>query len=353
MDSNMDNIKKSIENLKTKNSRIYFLTQDVKGTAKASVAYIYDMALSLVDDGFNAIILHEKNDYEGVDSWLGGDYMNRIPHKSIEGQNLEISPEDFIVIPEIYGFIMEQLKNLPCGKIVLTQMPTYMLETLQPGQTWSQFGFHKCITTSERGKEYIGSIMKNSSIDVIEPYISIGFRKHNKPPKTVITIHSREHSDTVNIIKSFYLKYPQYRWFTFRDMVGMSRGDFSDAFNESFLSVWVDDDSGFGTFPLESMVSGVPVIAKIPDLVPDWMTEHNGIYLKEKNLIIDQIAIFIQNWLEDNINNELYENMEETVSKFTDYSVFDSKVVELFSGYLNSRMKAFEEQIYKTEKNEE
>jgi len=30
-----------------------------------------------------------------------------LPHKPIEGQNLEISPEDFIVIPEIFGFIMD------------------------------------------------------------------------------------------------------------------------------------------------------------------------------------------------------------------------------------------------------
>lgn len=353
MDSNMDNIKKSIENLKTKQSRIYFLTQDVKGNAKASVRYIYQLALSLKNNGFNPIILHEKNDYQSVASWLGDEYMEKIPHKSIENQNLEISPEDFIIIPEIYGFIMDQIKNLPCGKIVLTQMSAYMLETLQPGQTWSQFGFHKCITTSEKQKEYIGSIMKNSSIDVIEPHIPNVFKKHDKPPKTVITINSREHSDTVNIIKSFYLKYPQYRWFTFRDMVGMTQEDFSNAFKESFLSVWIDDDSSFGTFPLESMACGVPVIAKIPDLIPEWMTEDNGIYLKEKNLIIDQIAVFIQNWLEDNINQELYNMMIETVSKYTDYSSFDSKVTEIFEGYLNSRMKSFEEQIYKTEKNEE
>ncbi len=39
----------------------------------------------------------------------------------IEGQNLAISPEDIIVIPEIYGHVMEQLKNFPCGKIVLCQ----------------------------------------------------------------------------------------------------------------------------------------------------------------------------------------------------------------------------------------
>jgi hypothetical protein len=56
----------------------------------------------------------------GVVAWMDEEYMS-IPHKSIEGQNLEISPEDFIVVPELFGYIMEQIKDLPCGKIVLTQ----------------------------------------------------------------------------------------------------------------------------------------------------------------------------------------------------------------------------------------
>ena len=40
--------------------RIYFLVQDTKGNAKASVRYIYQMEMSLKKSGYNAIILHEK-----------------------------------------------------------------------------------------------------------------------------------------------------------------------------------------------------------------------------------------------------------------------------------------------------
>ena len=78
-----------------------------------------------------------------------------IPHQSIEGQNLEISPEDFIVIPEVFGFIMEQIKNLPCGKIVLTQNYSHIVETLQPGQNWAQYGFFKCITTTKNNRSIL------------------------------------------------------------------------------------------------------------------------------------------------------------------------------------------------------
>ena len=145
----------AILNMEEKKSRIYFLVQDTKGNAKASVKYIYQMAMSLKKSGYNAIILHEKPDYFGVSSWLDESYMNELEHKPIEGTNLEVSPEDLIVVPELYGFIMEQIKKLPCGKIVLSQSYDYIFDTLQPGDTWSQFGFLKCITTSEKQKEYL------------------------------------------------------------------------------------------------------------------------------------------------------------------------------------------------------
>ena len=157
--SQIEKVKRSIENLRNKNSKIYFFIHDTKGNAKASIKYIYDMALTLKTEGFNVVILHEKSDYTGVSSWLNQKYMDEIPHQVIEGQNVEIAAEDFLVVPEIFGFMMDQVKNLPCGKIVLTQSYAYMLETLQPGQTWNQFGFYKTITTSETQKNQIAKVM--------------------------------------------------------------------------------------------------------------------------------------------------------------------------------------------------
>ena len=138
----------SIKNLEEKKARIYFLVQDTKNNGKASVRYIYQMAKTLSDKGFNTIILHEKKDYLGV-KWMGEEYM-QLPHKTIEGEKLEISPEDFLVVPEIFGYVMDQVKQLPCAKIVVTQQYAHMLETLNPGESWSQFGFYKCITTNHK-----------------------------------------------------------------------------------------------------------------------------------------------------------------------------------------------------------
>lgn len=342
-------LEKSIENMKNKSMRIYFLVQDTKGNAKASVRYIYQMAMSLKKSGYNAIILHEKPDYFGVSNWLDESYMNELEHKAIEGTNLEVSPEDLIVVPELYGFIMEQIKKLPCGKIVLSQSYDYIFDTLQPGDTWSQYGFLKCITTSEKQKEWIKNTMRNVSVDVVEPVISDNFKKQVLPPKTVINIHTREHRDTTNTIKAFYSRFPQYRWFTFRDLRGLSELDFSEKMKESFVSVWVDPIAGYGTFPLESIKMGVPVIGVVPNMVPDWMNENNGIWINNPNILVDVIADFVQNWLEDNINPELYTEMEKTSDKLITTEKFEENVNNVFNEMIQTRLNTFSEQLTKLE----
>ena len=337
----------SIKNLEEKRARIYFLVQDTKNNPKASVRYIYQIAKTLFDNGYNAIILHEKKDYMGV-KWMGEGY-DEIPHKSIEGENLEISPEDFLIIPEIFGYVMDQVKQLPCAKVVITQQYAYMLETLNPGQSWSQFGFYKCITTNFKQKEYIERVMRQASIDVLQPYINENFHPKNLPPMPIIGIHTKEQSDAVNIIKTFYLKFPQYRWFTFRDLRGLSEIEFANSLRDCFVTVWIDDKSGFGTFPLESMKSGIPCIGKVPDLVPDWLNEENGIWITDQTLFADVIADFIQNWLEDNIKPELYQQILQTAEKFSNKQEFENKTLELFQDYLTVRTNSFKEQLSKTE----
>lgn len=343
-----EKVKLSIKILREKQARIYFLVQDTKGNAKASVKLIYQMAKSLKDNGFNPIILHEKVDYAGVVAWLDEEYMS-LPHKAIEGQNLEISPEDFLIIPEIFGYIMEQVKQLPCAKIVLSQQYAHMLETLQPGQTWNQFGFLKCITTSNKQKEYIERVMRQISFDVIDPLISEEFTPKATPSMPIIGVHAKEQSDAINLIKLFYLKFPQYRWFTFRDLRGLSEKEFANSLRECFVSVWIDDHSAFGTFPLESMKSNVPVIGKVPNLSPDWMSEENGIWVTDQTLLPDLVADYAQNWLEDNIDPQIFEKMKETVERYVDKQKFEESVVSLFENYLNNRADAFENQISKTE----
>jgi len=339
-----EKVQLSIQNLREKKARIYFFVQDTKGNAKASIRLIYQMADALRRDGFNPIMLHEKKDYVGVASWLGEEFMT-LPHRAIEGQNLEISPEDFLIIPEIFGFVMEQVKNLPCGKIVLCQAYDHIMETLTPGSSWQQFGFFKCITTTESQKEYISKIMRNISINVIKPTIVECFQEQEKPPKPIIVVHSRDQRDGLNLIKTFYLKYPQFRFFTFKDLRTLSEGEFSEAMKDAFLGVWLDPTSGFGTFPLECMASGIPVIGKLPNLKPDWMNESNGVWVQDDLQIVDVIADFAQTWLEDSVLSDLYSEGKKTSDQYKSLDEFNSEVVTTFDSFSEKRKEFFVQQL--------
>jgi len=228
-----------------------------------------------------------------------------------------------------------------------------MLETLQPGETWTQLGFYKCITTSDYQKEFIESIMRGVSLDVIKPYFSDKFKPNNLPAKPIIAVHTREHRDTINLIKSFYIKFPQYRWITFRDLRTLSEDEFAKGIQECCLSVWIDETSSYGTFPLESIKSNVPVLGLVPNMVPDWMNEDNGLWVNNKIQMVDFVADYLQNWLEDNVSNNLIEGMKKTADSLLTKESFDELVITTFSGFINTRLESFSEQLNKLETIEE
>ena len=42
----------------------------------------------------------------GIAEWLGEEYAN-LPHVSIESQQLQVGPSDFVIIPEAFASINE------------------------------------------------------------------------------------------------------------------------------------------------------------------------------------------------------------------------------------------------------
>jgi hypothetical protein len=80
---------------------------------------------------------------------------------------------------------------------------------------------------------------------------------------------------------------------------------------------------------------------------PEWMSENNGIWTFQFNEIVDLLASFTQNWLEDNINEELYKNMYETANKYQDITKFESSILKNFESYFEVRTQNFEDQLEK------
>lgn len=333
--TNIEKLESALSRLENKESIIYFLTYDTKNNPRASVKNIYDMALVLKENGYNAKILVEDNTYTGVQNWLTEEYL-KLEVVSIKDDKIEIMVDDVIVVPEHYSNVLPQLTNVKSVKVILVQQKDYIFETLSIGSKWSDYGFDKAITTTEESKKYILEYFPESLVHIIPPFIGENFTPTENPIKPFVAISCRDRLIHRKLISEFYLKYPQLRWITFRDMVQMTYNEFSDALKECMVSVWVDDESTFGTFPLESMKCGVPIVGKIPNSEPDWMDE-NGLWTYDINKLVDILATYILAWLEGvELTEEVKDKMKSTVVPYTKEN-HNNKTLSVFGSLISIR----------------
>ncbi len=354
-----------LKELKNKEANFYFFTLDTKGNPTAGVANIYEHVKVLTELGYNAHILHEKSDYRlngdedgmGIKEWLGEEY-SKLSHVSIESQELQVKASDFMVIPEIFASIMDQVKEMPCKKIVFAQSPEYMFEVLPIGKRWTiDYGFNDVITTSERVSEHVKSHFPDANTHIVPVSIPEYFKNSDKPKKPIVTLVARNQSDVIKITKSFYLQYPLYKWITFKELRGLSRKQFAQELGESCLAIWVDDLSGFGTFPIEAMECKTPVIGKMPNILPEWMevkdedgnpmVKDNGIWTNTTNNIPELIGRYLKLYLEDAEPSEILENMEKTTGVYTSDAQRD-KLEVVYSNLMSNRIAEIEALMDKT-----
>lgn len=348
-----EKIQEIIDGIKNKDFTLYFFTMDTKGVAKYSIKHTYDIVKALTELGYNAKILHEKNDYV-VNSPLGwlGDGYNDVKHTSIEQDSLTIKPVDFVIVPEVFANVMEQLRlnNVPSKNIVFCQSPEYIFELLKVGKSWGSYDFYDVITTNEQVSNYVNNLFPTVKTMEIPVGISHYFKHTKKLKKPIISILSRNQNDILKISKMFYLKNPIYGWINFRDIRGLVQEEMADILDNSYLSVWVDDISGFGTYPIESMKCGTPVIGKIPKMIPEWMVDEtekgkelkqNGIWVNNIDEIPDLIAEFTKLWLQDELPEKLFSEMEETAKLYAT-DTLKQKTKEVFETIISDRINELE-----------
>lgn len=354
MSSNKENIEKleeSLGKLNLNENVIYFLTYDTRNNPRASVKHIYDMALTLKENGYNSKILVEDKTYSGVAEWLGDKY-DSLEVVTIKDDRVEIKIEDVVVVPEYYSNVLENLANIRCIKVMLVQQREFIFETLPIGSRWSEYGFDKVITTTEGTKKYISEYFPEELVHIIPPIIEDNFTPSDKLTKPLVAISCRDKSIHKKIISEFYIKYPQLRWITFRDMTDMSYENFATSLKECLVSVWVDDESTFGTFPIESMKCGVPVIGKIPKSEPDWIGE-NGMWTYDESKISELVGTYVLSWLDGaDLTDEVKQKVKDTLLPY-DKEITKTNIINIFNSFKTKRVESIEKALENLQKQEE
>ena len=267
----IERIHNEIEKIDKKESNIYFFVLDTKGNPSGSLAYIYNLALLLNNEGYKVSMLYqEQEEFVGVESWLGEEYAS-IPHYDISSGDVAVGASDILFIPEIFSNIMIQTKKLPCKRIVIMQNYDYVLEQMPMAAQWGDMGIMEAITNTDVNAELIKDIFPYVKTTTVDPFIDKMFGETKEPKQMIINIIAKDQRDINRIIKPFYWKYPMYKWVSFRDLRGFPKEHFAKLLREAAITIWVDEDTSFGYSALEAMKSGSLVIAKTTEMTQKWM----------------------------------------------------------------------------------
>ena len=364
----LERIDEAISKLEINDFCFYFFVVDCKNVPNGSIQYIYQLAKTLNDKNYKVKMLYQlENEYDneeleelkrkekpiderrvftGVGEWLGEEYM-QLEHLNISKQEWTVSPSDFLFIPEVFSSLMRQTYQYkaPCKRIVLLHNYDYITEFIPFSDEWGTYGIHDVIANTKAQGDLISSVFPYVNVKILNPYISNIFRKPIKPKKLIVNIISKKTEDVNKIMKQFYWKYPMYKFISFRDLRGYPKETFAEFLQESAITVWIDNETPFGYSAIEAIKTGNIVIGKVPEHMPEWMGDgegllDNGVWTYDINLIPDILARVIGSWMQDNVPSVLYENMEKLNNLYT-YDLWDKNIDNFTQNLIQNRINEF------------
>lgn len=315
---NLTPLEKTLELIEKNDFKVYFFVVGFGGKPMASVEYIYEAALAMSNNGYDVTMLYQEDnsgEFIKVNSWLGNKFDN-LKYVSITKNPPNVTSADIFFIPEMFPSLMENLKDIPCHKIIISQNMFKILENIGDNfaSTWDRtYRITDVITTSKNQSDYIKNIYPNCNTAIVEPFISDYFESKTDLKTPSIAIHTRKPSDTKEIIYNFYNKYPMYKFFSFVNMHNLPKEKFASELDKCCGAIWIDRESSYGTFPLECMKSNVPLIGVMPDMLSDYMVDsemlnNNAIWVRSKYDLHTVLAEYVTTWLNDTVPEELSDN---------------------------------------------
>jgi hypothetical protein len=348
-------INDSISRLENKEFNVYFFVLDTKGNPSSSLEYIYQMALSLSNMGYNVTMLHNEAEFVGVGEWLGEAYSN-LKHLNIEKDNVPITASDFLFIPEIFANVMMSTKKLPCKRVIIVQNYLHVTEFLPVSQTMDSLNITDAIVTTRAQEEKIREYFPELRTHIVSPAINKMFRNYDGQRKLIVNVVAKEQSDINQIVKPFYWKNPIYKWVSFRDLRGMDQETFAEGLRKAAITVWIDDKTSFGYSLLEALRCGGVILAKVPERLSDWMVEdgkltESVIWFDNVDDVPDMLSSLVRAWTHDEIPAEVYEEQ----NKFSNLYTTENQSNEIISVYVEDlfakRLSDFREALADVENN--
>ena len=371
----------TIKKIQDNNFNIFFYAPSLN-TPSGGVGVLLKTAKNLKDSGHNVKIVYEpvlnqKASYEAsvaekkqvdiydkfnpiwVDFSLDGIEIVPLGDKEIafvdgtktKCQNLNVGPEDFLIIPEGFPNVMQKTMQVSCKRIVLAQSWFYVLLAMQPGQKWQHFGIQDVISVSDAITEYLNSSMPGLNIKNFKQGISRTTFKPNKKlsdkfPMVGFTGSrgAENKMKTHSIIKNFYAFYPHLKWIRFMELTNMDKEQFAEKLASCAFVLYTDDIAGFGTLPLEAMSCGTHVVGWAPFGGKEYINDQNGFWSANGDIFTtaELLGIAIDKWLSGEMDTaEIQASYEKTLEPYTEEKE-KSGIIDIINQYKNERINELE-----------
>ena len=269
----------------------------------------------------------------------------------VKAQPLAVSPEDMLIIPEGFPDVMHKTVQVACKRIILAQSWFYVLNAMQPGQTWQHFGIQDVISVSDAISEYLNSVMPGLKIKGMKQGIdrksfSVPKKMSDKFPMVAFSCNRgpENKAKTYNIIKTFYAFYPHLRWVRFVELANMSKEVFAERLSSCAFALYTDDIAGFGTLPLEAMACGTHVVGWASFGGKEYMNENNGFWTNNGEIFqtAEVLGVAVDKWLNGELDRpEVQDTYEQTLTKYT-VAGETEQFLNIINEYKNERIHELE-----------
>lgn len=362
--------------LNSNDFKIYFYCPAMN-TPSGGIGVLFKQAEILHDNGYNVVIVYEpledsKMSYQEslkqkkrisiyqpfTPTWYGeslkkltfqclGDgeikFSDNTKEKCVP---LTLNPEDFFIIPEGFPNIMERTATMPCKRIVFAQSWYYVLGSMNLGQKWQHHGIKDVISISDGITKYLNAVMPGLDIKNYSQAIDRNvFKRKDVTDKAPVIAYMpgrgpESQMKTINVIKTFYAFYPQYRWIRFDELKDLSREDFADRLSSASIALFTDEIAGFGTLPLEAMACGTHVVGWRPLGCQEYSTADNGFWGENGDIfqLAELLGYAVERLVGGQLDNpEIETSYENTLARYTTEGEAAS-IVNIYNTYKNERI---------------
>ena len=258
-------------------SRIFYVSHDLS-EPRGGIAVLYSHVAALREHGFEAFIVHATPGFRYP--------LARQDIPVIDASNLGVSRSDVLVVPEDHPAAIRKCRALSCRKVLLCQNHFYVFDGLEPGETWSDFGFSGYLCVSRPVQQALRKWF-GVEASVVRPAIhSSFFNEASKPLASPITAACmpRKGLPHLRLVQGLLATRPvggsDIAWV---EINGLSQDQVAAHLRAAHIYVSTSEAEGLGLPPLEAMAAGCLVVGFAGGGGLDYATADNGVWVPDED----------------------------------------------------------------------